>query len=531
MLLACACGGGTEPADSGDPGGELPDPPAIVEVTVNTAQRTPISPFIYGSNQDDGSDVWTVRRYGGNRITGYNWENNFSNAGNDYRHQSDTYLTDDPKIPASEASIPARALTWFHDQSLAMGAESIVSVQMAGYAARDANGPVSVSETAPSPRWVKVEPRKGAAFVSTPDLDDGVVYMDEMVADLVKRYGPASSPNGIRWYSLDNEPALWASTHPRIHPNPVGANELVERSVALASAVKDVDPGAGILGPALYGMAAFVTLQDAPDWAAVRGGSGWFVDYYLDRMREAEQQSGRRLLDLLDVHWYPEARGDRRIVDADANSARDAAARMQAPRSLWDASYQEESWIHDALPQFLPLLPRLRASIDQHYPGTLLSISEYDYGGGSEISGGIAQADVLGIFGRDGVYLATIWGISEEDSYTSAAFKLYRDYDGKGGHFGSTGVAAASADPAKSSAYASIEGEDAGSLHLILLNKDAAALTFRIHVAGRSYASGQAWGFDASSPRITARAGIASITGDTFDYTVAPLSAVHLLLH
>ena len=33
----------------------------------------------------------TVRRMGGNRQTGYNWENNASNAGSDYEHQSDEW--------------------------------------------------------------------------------------------------------------------------------------------------------------------------------------------------------------------------------------------------------------------------------------------------------------------------------------------------------------------------------------------------------------------------------------------------------
>lgn len=531
LLLASACGAGGGPSDPGDPPGEEPEPARVIEVTVNTAERTPISPYIYGSNQDVGDDVWTVRRFGGNRTTGYNWENNYSNAGSDYLHQSDTYLIDDAGIPNSEAKIPARVLTWFHDQSRQMGAESIVTLQMAGYVARDAAGPVSQSETAPSARWVPVQNRKGAPFSSTPDLTDDAVYMDELVDLLVKRYGPATSPGGIRWYSLDNEPALWASTHPRIHPQPVGAAELVDRSIALASAVKAVDPTAGIIGPALYGMSAFVSLQDAPDWGSVRGGSSWFIDYYLDRMKAAELSSGRRVLDLLDVHWYPEAKGDRRIVDAQATSARDAAARLQAPRSLWDASYHEDSWIADVLPQYLPLLPRLHASIDQHYPGTKLAITEYDYGGGSEISGGLAQADVLGIFGRDGVYLATLWGIDPNDRYASAAFRLYRDYDGKGGTFGSTGVSTATGDVARSSAYASIEGESDSVLHLILINKDPGAVTFRVRLGGGSYRSGQAWAFDAGGSRITARDPVPAIDEGTFDYPVAGYSATHIVLH
>lgn len=45
-------------------------------------QSQPISPYIYGTNQILNSDYnYTAVQQGGNRMTGYNWENNVSNAG------------------------------------------------------------------------------------------------------------------------------------------------------------------------------------------------------------------------------------------------------------------------------------------------------------------------------------------------------------------------------------------------------------------------------------------------------------------
>jgi len=43
---------------------------------------------------------------------------------------------------------------------------------------------------------------------------------------------------GVRGYCLDNEPALWFDTHPRIHPDKVTYIELINKSVALSTAVK-----------------------------------------------------------------------------------------------------------------------------------------------------------------------------------------------------------------------------------------------------------------------------------------------------
>src|SRR5690606_19487132 len=137
-----------------------------------------------------------------------------------------------------------------------------------------------------------------------------------------------------------------------------------------------------------------------------------------------------------------------RITDPGATTAADVEARLQAPRTLWDSTYFENSWIGEFRRPFLPILPRLQQAIDQFYPGTLLAITEYDYGGGGHWSGGLAQADVLGAYGRAGVDIATMWGIDDGDVYQAVAFNLYLDFDGSGGTFGDVSVRATSSDRA-----------------------------------------------------------------------------------
>ena len=53
-----------------------------------------------------------------------------------------------------------------------------------------------------------------------------------------------------------------------------------------------------------YGFAAYTDFQGAVDWSTVSNGKGysWFIDYYLDEMKKAEATSGKRLLDVLDLH-------------------------------------------------------------------------------------------------------------------------------------------------------------------------------------------------------------------------------------
>jgi PKD repeat protein len=506
----------------------------VVYVRVNTKEdRKPISPYIYGSNQNLNAELKS-RRFGGNRTTGYNWENNFSNAGSDWMHSSDTYLCQDAGVLQDQWNEPGAVVSTFHEKAIAGGSDySLVTLQAAGYVSADGDGTVKEEEIAPSSRWKEVAFEKGAPFSLTPDTTDDYVYMDEFVNLLVNKYGDASTSTGVKGYAVDNEPALWAHTHSRIHPEPVTCEELVDKTVALSKAVKKVDPYAEIFGPALYGFAAYESLQSAPDWEDVKGDYKWFLDYYLDSMKKASDEEGKRLLDVLDLHWYPEATGggSRICFGEDPRNIVCNMARLQATRTLWDRTYLEDSWIGQWKQDFLPILPNIIESIEKYYPGTKLSITEYDYGAGKHVTGGIAQADALGVFGEYGVYLATYWG-DASNNYTAAGINLYTNYDGQGGSFGDTSVSCGTTDPELCSAYASIVGEDDGKLHIILLNKDyeySRTFNFAIN-SDTKYNSGEVWAFDRVSSDITKRMPITEISDNTFTYTVPALTACHIIL-
>jgi len=506
-----------------------------VTFDVNTvADRAPISPYIYGSNftLDEDENI-ASKRIGGNRLTGYNWENNYSNAGSDWNHSSDQYLVRD--LTLQQRTIPGIVLTSFQDSCIQAGVYSLVTLQMAGYVSADKNGNVTEQQTAPSYRWKEAIYAKPTSFCNPPErpnLADNYVYMDECVNFLVSKYGNASTPTGVKGYSLDNEPALWPYTHPRIHPNQTQCQELINRSVALASAVKNIDPYAEIFGPVLYGFSAYGSLQSAPDWNSVKGRCGWFIDYYLDQMCQASDVQGRRLLDVLDVHWYPEARGGgNRITDSLASYSREnAEARMQAPRTLWDAGYYEDSWIGQWRRSYLPILPKIQNSINTYYPGTKLAITEFYYGAPEHISGGVAMADVLGIFGKFGLYMSNYWG--DDGSFVSAAYKIYRNYDCNNSSFGDIRIKSQMSDKQNSSIYASVFDVNDSELHLIVINKN---LDYSINGAfsinsTTNYVYARVWAFDSNSPNISEIAPIEQITNNSFSYIICPLTVCHIVL-
>ena len=495
----------------------------------------PISPFIFGTNQTFGSgENWSALRQGGNRMTGYNWENNASSAGEDYYNYSDNYLTYLLGITNSDsANVPGIVTTKFQNKAINLGAYSLVTLQMAGYAARDKKGTVNESETAPSSRWEEIKDEKGNAFSLNPDTSDGYVYMDEYVNFLVSKFGDANTRNGVKAYSLDNEPALWPSTHPRIHPSPTTCKEIISRSESLAKAVKKIDPYAEIFGPALYGFAAYNNFQSAPDWSQVSTGKSykWFIDYYLDKMKAAGDSAGERLLDVLDVHWYPEAIGDHRITDNAAATYKDKAARVQAPRTLWDKTYIENSWIGQYGKAHLPLIPNLLASIKKYYPGTKLAFTEFTYGGENDISGAIAAADVLGIFAKYGIYYSAFWPVNSPSSYIPPAYKMYTDYDGSMSGFGGYYVPTNSSDSVDCSIYGAVSS-GSSEMSLIVINKnfnDDIQGSFNIS-SSKNFISGRVWELDSTGTAIKEIASVNNISGNKFSYTLPRASVCRFVL-
>jgi hypothetical protein len=466
-------------------------PSSSVSFTIRSDQGVrPISPFIYGSNFADFNHprqrYLTMTRSGGNRMTAYNWENNASNAGSDWEHQNDGRI--------SASNVPGIGVTPAITQAFAHRAAALVTVPTIGYVAADKNGDGDVARTPNylSVRFKQSVPKKNAPFTLTPSTTDAFVYQDEWVNFLKTQYPSAFTDSRRQlFFSLDNEPDLWHATHARLRGSTgiegtrAGYAEMVQRSTDYASAIKDVAPNALVFGPVNYGWYGMVRLQDAPD-----ANNRDFLDYYLAQMKSRSDTAGRRLVDVLDVHWYPEDRsGGVRVIGTEA-TAGVVAARLNAPRSLWDTSFVEPSWIGENVGA-VRLLPRLKGKIDTHFPGTKLAITEYNYGGSTHISGGIAQADVLGIFGRENVFAATYWPIVDDNDYIWGGFEMYRNYDGAGGAFGDTHIQAQTSDSAQTSVYASVDAASPDRMVVVAINRTAGARSagLRIwHTAGFSRA-------------------------------------------
>lgn len=498
-----------------------------VTYTINAnSGYIPISPYIFGSC-NGGYTSTPFMRQGGNRMTGYNWENNASNAGADWYHQSDDYLPWVSGIGSPMNDQAGTVTMAFVDTANAHNAFTAVTLQMAGYVAKDKNGTsVTVGETAPSARWCDVQNTKPTAFSLTPNTGDNTVYMDEYMNFLITTYGNASTPTGVKAYILDNETTLWPSTHPRIHYTTPTIQELLQRSIPLATRVKQMDAQAKVFGPESYGFYEYTEYQGASDWSNYSSTYPYFLSFYLDSMRIASINAGTRLLDVLTVHWYPDVNVGG-IYSNDTSTAR-VLERIQLPRSLWDNTYVEDGWIGQWFSGSLPILPTLQNQIATYYPNTQLGVTEYDYGADSHISGGLAQADALGGFARTGTHFASKWG-----GFADFSLSAVRIYDDIAEPFTGFYTPCSSTDHLHSTIHCSVEDTINKTLHIVALNKslDSTVTAYFNISSDVGYDSINVYWFDKTSPTIHFAVLPDSVVFmNIFQQTLLPGSVYHYVL-
>ena len=287
---------------------------------------------------------------------------------------------------------------------------------------------------------------------------------------LVGRWGSNSS-GGLRYYILDNEPSIWHSTHRDVQPTGATMDEIKNKIIDFAGKIKAVDPSALVVGPEEWGWSGYILSGYDQQYGSLHGWSfmpdrsnhgGWdYLPWLLDQLRQNNIATGKRLLDIFTVHYYPQG----------GEFSNDVSTSMQlrrnrSTRSLWDPSYVDETWINDRV----QLVPRLRSWVSAYYPSTSTGLTEYNWGAESHINGGIAQADILGIFGREGLDMAARWTTPDASTPTYKAMKIYRNYDGNRSTFGDTSVAATGANPDNVSVFAAERSTD-GALTVIVINK------------------------------------------------------------
>lgn len=494
-----------------------------IYIDVNKDRKN-ISKYIYGLNDIYNMSDVTVNstKQSGAELSSYNWETNYANLAADGAYENSISLVSG--YSRSELSTPALYTDKLVKDAAEYGIHSkYVTLQMMGRVANDSYGAVSLDDS--PQRFASVLFNKNSDLFIQPDIHDDTVYMDEYVSFLVNTYGYAAE-GGINGYFLDSEPEKWDDNYAVLNLEPITAEKLVSDSERLASTVKKIDSTALVYGPSIGGLEAYVNLENPLDWEQYSSEYSWFIDYYLDKMREASELSGMRLLDVLDLHFISEAKSAvlEPIIGSDSVFANEG--RIQAVRALWDSNYTDNSNSAILYKQHTPIIPMVQASIRMYYPDTKLSFSEYNFGGGNHISGGIAEADVLGVFSEQEVYMACLKPDLAEYNYQKSGINIYTNYDGEGSSYGNVAVYADNQGDTMSSVYASVTDGDNSSLKAIFINKNEgtekdADVTVNSDAV---YHRADVYSFNSESSEIVLSDTIENIEDNSFSYTMDPLT-------
>ncbi len=401
-----------------------------------------------------------ITRWGGNPSSRYNWELGIDNAGSDwYFKNRGTLLT-----RLSDSGYVKNI-----DSNQVIGATTYQTIPMVGWVAKDNTSyGFSVAKYGPQKATEPGQPdvgnglRADGSKITDNDPRDTSVpappeFIGKAVRYVVKFAGKADGSDGqpgVKYWVLDNEPMLWHATHRDVHPEPLSYDELWQRTVTYGEAIKKGDPTAKVAGFCSWGWTDLsYSAKDAgndsyrtkSDWVA--HGKVPLCEWFIKKCAEYKKEHGKSLVDVLDVHWYPQggAHGQGAYMGKGLNGELNAY-RMRSTRDLWDRNYQQESWIKGT-DNYSPvaLLPRIRELVEKYNPGMEICLGEYNFGGADNVTGGLAQADVFGILAQQNIDLAFIWYAPAGSQ--ASAWQLFRNYDGRGGAFGDQLLSCDSANP------------------------------------------------------------------------------------
>ncbi len=525
-------------------GGRPSDFPTKVTLKVNlSAPIGTISPFIYGMSHPDPALYSPLRlplwRWGGNENTRYNWSkgNAWNKARDWYWHN---YGSD-----AKEGSGPSSAADAAIQLSKASGVSSFITIPTIGWVAADnnwdhisigvpseggppiSNGSEAILGYDPAENQRKVSirslPKKSSALEDPPNTKLDAVYQDEWVYHLTRKFGKANA-GGVRFYAMDNEPDLWDSTHTDMHPVQPEYEELLSRFTTYADAVKDVDSSALITGPVSWGWTGyFFSPRDrGADKYATHAdrkahGDVPFIPWFLKQTAAHDKKTGRRSLDVLDVHFYPQGTG---VYDGKTDNSANAL-RLRSTRSLWDPTYKDESWIDTQV----QLIPRLRAWIDSSYPGTKIGINEWNWGADNTMNGALAVAEVLGIMGSKQVYMACYWTAPKINSPGYFAYKMFRNADDSGGGFGDTAVMASSSSREYVSCFGSVDSSTGQPVVMVLNKMEKHSVMAEISLNGQnSSTKADIYRYSAENISSIAKVGETTLVNRSCELSLPPYS-------
>ena len=429
-------------------------------------------------------------RWGGDATTRYNWMVDSSNAGFDWYFMGGNGQAS----PTPSASVDLMVSTY----KAASNAHALMTIPIIPYVNKTAGWncsfPVSVygAQQSTNPYVHPNGDNCGNSLTTNgTQLMDNNIYANHIdnttglqlgwVQHLVTTFGTAAN-GGVPYYQLDNEPGGWSNTHRDVEPVQPDYDTIISLGQQYAATIKQADGSAKVFGPVDFTLGGWIGTPSLQN-------NLYAGQYYLQHMAAYEQTIHQRILDYFDEHYYGGGSTD--------------AAELASTRALWDSTFNSGSWVEQYyFDGPMMLLPRFQNWIATYYPGTKLSISEYSFSSGTNpLVDALTEADVLGIYGREGLDFANMWIVPKPTDPVAYSFRVYRNYDGAGGQFGDMAVNSTSSDQGQLSVYGARRSSD-GALTVVAINKTTGAIATSLTLANYN-AAGTAAVYSYSNANLT----------------------------
>ncbi len=331
-----------------------------VKITIDAdATRKSISPYIFGKNnvlpstflnsgttaeitKANEAGVKIVRQGGGNNSTKYNWRKKLSSHPDWYNNVYDNNW--DAAAKNLTMKMPGVMGMW--------------SFQLLGKVADNNKNNFPDWTYNQSKWWEGVA--QNLAGGGTPNPAGGSKALVEGNPDLYLTNWPTDSTVKIldhwfnvlkydstyyKYWNMDNEPEIWSGTHDDVMKTQPGAEDFLQAYFKVAKAARAKFQGIKLVGPVPAN--EWQWYRWGSDGISYKGKKYCWLEYFILRIAEEQKLTGIRLLDVLDIHYYPSSTDPAKVVQYhrvffDRNYVYPEANGVKTVNGGWDNSINKE---------------------------------------------------------------------------------------------------------------------------------------------------------------------------------------------
>ena len=392
-----------------------------VVVTVNAAAgKKPVSPYIYGRNNSFSNSFGTAtsatdiilfkeaglrlaRENGGNNATKYNWRKKISSHPDWYNNVYDHDWDNMSGFILS--NVPDMQVMW--------------AFQLIGKVASNKNNNFNDWSYNSSQWWSGCSqnlagggiPNASGGSMATVNGNPALYTMDwpaDSTTEVLNHWfgikGIALNSSNFRYWNMDNEPEIWSGTHDDIMPTQLAASAFMDKYFAVAKKARALYPGIKLCGPVTAN--EWQWYKWASETLNINGKYYSWLEYFIKRVADEQKATGIKLLDVLDIHWYPGESADADVLQLhrifyDKTYDYPGANGLKSINGGWDNT-QTREYIFQRINDWLTLYFGANH-------GITIGLSESGINSVNANTNSVLYASMLGTFANNGVELFTPW--------------------------------------------------------------------------------------------------------------------------